>query len=155
MLQEEIDEISDAFSEAWEEYFGQVMRYVPLSETTEVHPIYGEAIGSIKYDWENYYEFNGTFKEKEHAESGDMYGRNGEINAEITFVTKEFVDEGLYDISQTAIIFVKHRSGVSKVYNIISNYGKVQLGNNKVFTKLGVVEIPNFDWSDCPYDYNG
>ena len=147
MLQSELNEISDAFSEAWNEFFGQEMFYVKLSQATEIHPLYGEAKKKL-YDFENKVSFNGTFKQKKYEERGEINGRDNYEEAEITFVTKELYEKGITNIVQSSVIEIIHRNGERKLYNIISNYGKVQLGNNKIFTTLEVTEITNFDWSD-------
>lgn len=144
MLQTELDEISNAFSEAWEEFFGQEMFYVELSGATEIHPLYGESRGKI-YDFEGKKPFNGTFKQDEYKERGEIGGRDNYEEATITFITKELIDLGIFTINQSAIIEIFHRDGERKLYNIISNYGKVQLGNNKIFTTLKVVEITHFE----------
>lgn len=144
MKQDEIDEISDAFSEAWNEFFGQEMYYVPFDrENSPVHDLYNESSHKV-YKWEDKVKFNGTFREEKYEEREEISGRDNFEKAEITFVTKELYDAGVIQLEQSSIIEIFHRNGVRKLYNIISNYGKVQLGNNKVFTKLDVVEITNF-----------
>lgn len=144
MLQNEIDEISVAFSEAWRDYFGQDMYYVPIKEDAiEIHPLYRETRKKV-YDWESKKKFNGTFKQEKYEERGEINGRDNYEEAEITLVTKELYDLGVKIIDQSAIIEIFHRDGTRKLYNIVANYGKVQLGNNKVFTKIEVVEITDF-----------
>lgn len=144
MLQSELDEISNAFSEAWDEFFGQPMFYVPfILDESEVHTLYRET-RKKKYDWKAKREFIGTFKQEKYEERGEINGRDNYEKAEITFVTKELYDLGVKVIDQSSIIEIFHRDGSRKLYNIIANYGKVQLGNNKIFTKIEVVEIPNF-----------
>lgn len=144
MLQSEIDEISVAFSEAWDEYFGQPMYYVPYKTIEDnIHPLYRET-RQKEYDWKNKVLFNGTFKQEKYEERGEINGRDNYEEAEITLVTKELYDEGIKVIDQSAIIEIIHRDGSRKLYNIVANYGKVQLGDNKVFTKIEVVEITNF-----------
>lgn len=152
MRQDEIDEISTAFSEAWDEYFGQPMYYVPfLPEESKIHPLYRETNRKV-YDFANKKPFTGTFKEEKYEERGEIHGRDNFEKAEITFVTKELHDLGVTAIDQSAIIEIFNRNGVRKLYNIIANYGKVQLGNNKVFTKLNVTEITNFKDIDLGAD---
>lgn len=141
MLQKEIDEISEAFLDAWDEYFGQEMFYVPfLEDETTKHRVYKES-KSKAYDFANKLKFTGTFKEEPLEEVGDVGGRDKQEKAEITFITKELEDKGITRIDSRAIIEITHKDGITKTYNIINNYGKVQFGSSRVFSKLGVVEI--------------
>lgn len=142
MLQSEIDEISEAFSDAWDEFFGQPMYYVPLMAGSTVHPIYRES-KTKQYDVENKKSFNGTFKVKDIEEKGEMNGRDEKTYAEITFVTKELYDQGILKINSRDQIHFFDRGGEEIKCNIIGHSGKVQLGDNKIFTKLDVVVIPS------------
>lgn len=141
MLQSEIDEISDAFQDAWDEYFGQEMFYVPfLKDSTTAHPLYKESKNKT-YDFANKISFTGTFKEEPLEEVGEIAGKDEYQSAEITFVTKQLYDKGITTVNNADIIEITHRDGVTKTYNIIKHFGKVQLGDNRVFTKLEVTEI--------------
>jgi hypothetical protein len=141
MLQSEIDEISQAFSDAWQEYFGEEMYYVPFSENdTPVHRVYKES-KSKAYDFANKILFHGTFKQEPIDEKGELAGKNEREKAEITFVTKELFDRSIKEVDLRAIIEITDRNGVTKHYNILKRNGKVQLGNNHVFTKIEVVDI--------------
>lgn len=144
MRQEEIDEISGAFSEAWEEFFGMWINYVPMGEV-EKHPVYQETLGDKKYLWEEMKGFFGTFKEDLFEESTYVQGRDSEIQASITFVTKELYDAGVTEINSSDIILIKFRNGAVRAFNIYAHKGKVQLGNNKVFTELKVAHLPNLE----------
>lgn len=140
MLQTEIDEISEAFSDAWQEYFGQPMFYVPFLESQTPKNIYNESKDK-KYDFDNKVPFFGTYKQEPIEEKGEMGGRVEEQFAEVTFVTKELFDKGVTEIDSRALIEITHRSGKTHLYNIIEHYGKVQLGDNKVFYKLKVKDL--------------
>lgn len=141
MLQTEVDEISEAFLDAWKEYFGTVMYYVPFKESeTPVHRIYKESKAK-SYDYENKILFHGTFKQTPIEEKGELAGKVEMENAEITFVTKQLFDQGIEEVDPRAIIEVTKRNGITKTYNITKRNGKVQLGDNYVFSKLEVVEI--------------
>lgn len=140
MEQNELDEISDAFLDAWKESFGQEMYYVPfLKDDTPVHPIYNES-KKKKYDLENKVLFTGTFKELTNEEAGELFGNDTKVTAEITFVTKELYEQGVTKAQHSALVEITHRDGTTNLYDITEVIGKVQLGNNRILTKLGVVE---------------
>jgi FKBP-type peptidyl-prolyl cis-trans isomerase (trigger factor) len=143
MRQDEIDEISDAFHDAWKEFFGMEMNLItmkPKDQQDSYDDLYGE---DKKKDYEegNKLSFFGTFKVSPIVEEGDLGGLKENVEAEITFVTKELFDKGIKQISNKDIIEVTQRSGNIKRYNIVQNYGKVQLGDNHIFTKMMVAEI--------------
>jgi hypothetical protein len=141
LIQSEIDEISEAFMDAWEEYFGQIMYYVPFNDNpSDKHSIYGESKKKT-YDFTKKVMFHGTFKQEPIEEKGELGGGEEREVAEITLVTKELYDKGVKEFRLKDIIEITDRDGVTKNYNIYQNYGKVQLGNNRVFTKLKVVDI--------------
>lgn len=140
MLQSELDEISEAFQEAWNDSFGQEMFYVPfVKDKTTSHPIYGDSEEKF-YDFENKKRFMGTFKELNNEEAGELFGKDTNVEAEITLITKELFDQGVLEIDQSALVEITHRGGRTQLYNITKSIGKVQLGNNRIFTRLGVVE---------------
>lgn len=140
MLQDELDEISDAFLDAWKESFGQEMYYVPfIIESTPTHPIYNES-KKKKYDFENKLLFTGTFKELTNEEAGELFGNDTKVTAEITYVTKELYEQGIHKVQHSALIEITHRGGEVLTYDVTEVIGKVQLGNNRILTKLGVVE---------------
>ena len=140
MEQKELDEISDAFVDAWEEFFGQEMFYVPFDENaSKPHPIYGENKNKV-YDYENKKRFMGTFKELSDEEAGELFGQETKAEAEITYVTKELYEQGITRPKKSALVQITFRDGVTKLYNITEITGKVQLGDNRIFTKFGVFE---------------
>lgn len=141
MLQSEINEISDAFQDAWDEFFGQEMYYVPLDlEKTVVHPIYGET-RKKEYDFDGKKRFVGTYKELSNKEAGELFGDATKAESEITFVTRELIVQGIDEVDDGAIIEITHLSGKVMLYNITEITRKVQFGSSRIFTKLGVVEI--------------
>jgi glutamate dehydrogenase/leucine dehydrogenase len=140
MTQKEIDEISDAFGEAWEDFFGQEMYYIAFDCGTYSHPIYREAKRK-QYKEEEKTLFHGTLKEEPLEEKGDLAGKRTYPTAELTFVTKELRDKGVLEVDTRDIIEVTDINGNTERYNIINNYGKVQLVDNRIFTKLKVVRI--------------
>lgn len=140
MLQSELDEISEAFQEAWNDSFGQEMFYVPFDKGKTIsHPIYGDSEEKV-YDFDNKKRFMGTFKELNNEEAGELFGKDTNVEAEITLITKELFDQGVLEIDTSALVEITHRSGRTQLYNITKSIGKVQLGNNRIFTRLGVVE---------------
>lgn len=141
MKQSEIDEISTAFMDAWEEYFGMIMYYVPFdAKASKPHPIYGENKKKA-YDWDKKILFHGTLKYEPIEEAGEIGGRVEKQVSTITLVSKELYDKGVLVIDSRCLISVPERDGTLTTYNITERYGKVQLGNNHVFTKLEVVKM--------------
>jgi hypothetical protein len=138
MSQTEIDEISEAFKEAWEDYFGDVLYYVPFDyASTQFSEIYGES-KKKKYLFLEKKPFHGTIKERELLDVNRPTGRSREKEYELTFVTKELIDQGITEVDTNSIIIYTDR--FEKEYRLIifDDYQKVQLVDNKVFTKLKV-----------------
>lgn len=141
MIQSELDEISLAFLDAWKEFFGQEMFFIPfLINETIVHRVYKESKGK-KYDVDNKLSFTGTFKESTKEELGELFGQDTKAEAEVTFVTSELFDKGIKEVELSSRIEIAHRSGKIKLYDIVNVVTKVQLGTNRIFTKLGVLEL--------------
>lgn len=131
----EIDEISDAFLEAWVENFARPMEYVRFSEENKVHPIYNEVSSHKIYDYDEAVKFHGTMKEEFHNEEGNVYGRVPGIVSEITLVTKELTDGGIRQVRNEDIVLVGEQK-----YEIIGFTTRVQFLDRKIFTKLKVRE---------------
>ena len=127
--------------EAWEEVFAQPMYYVQLErEKSNIHPIYAESKKKV-YDFENKILFHGKFLQEPYRERGEIYGRENYDKAEISFVSKELRDKGVLHVEQSAVIEIFDSDGNRKLYNIIGDYGKVQLRNRKLITRLIVSEV--------------
>lgn len=78
MKQTEINEISNAFMEAWRDYFGDVMYYVPFDDQgTVVNHIYKESKGK-KYLWNSKIAFHGTIKEIQSLDVAQPTGKREE-----------------------------------------------------------------------------
>jgi hypothetical protein len=136
MKQTEIDEISVAFKEAWVDYFGTEMYYVPFDRnSTTVNSIYQESKGK-KYLYDSKMLFHGTIKELQHLDTGRPTGKRTEKFFEITFVTKELLDLGLLHVDTDDIIQYSDRFGREYTLLIYDDFQKVQLVDNKIFTKL-------------------
>lgn len=137
MRQDEILEISSAFLDAWTDFFGTSMEYIPLSTETNFNSIYGES-KTKTYDEKKAVTFYGTISEQESLEKTSPYGKNVERFFNITFVTQELVDKGVTLVDSNSIIRYTDRFG--KVFNleIFDDYQKVQFSDNKIFTKLKV-----------------
>lgn len=135
MNQTEIDEISEAFLEAWQDYFGTLMYYVPFKGGEDLDDTYLESKGKV-YDMANKIPVHGTIREIQSEDKSLATGKQIQKFFEITLVTKELVDGGLQSIDTNALIIYTDR--FNKVYNltIYDDFQKVQLVDNKIFTKL-------------------
>lgn len=144
MQQSEIDEISEAFSDAWDEYFGDKMLYLPFDrENTSFNKIYNET-KCLKYDESRAVEFNGSLREVEKEDVTQPYGDNEYDLFIITLVTKELLDKGIFEVNHDDIIKYTQRFGTQLVTRTFSIYGsvqKVQFKSTKVFTKIMVKEV--------------
>lgn len=146
MQQSEIDEISEAFQDAWEEYFGDLMYYVRFNKKgTEFNDIYNES-KKLKYDMDNKIPFHGTLKELEQDDVIQPYGDNEVKLFSITFVMKELIDQKQYILDHNDIIVYEQRLGnmlVERRFNIYDSLEKVQFNSTKIFGKLKVKEVLN------------
>lgn len=143
MKQTEINEISNAFMEAWRDYFGDVMYYVPFDDQgTVVNHIYKESKGK-KYLWNSKIAFHGTIKEIQSIDVAQPTGKREEKFFEITVVAKELIDKGVTHIDTNSIIQYTDRFGKEYRLSIYDDFQKVQLVDNKIFTKLLVRTITN------------
>ena len=139
MTQEELDEISEAFEDAWENYFGCLMTYVPFNRNSKKDSLYNEST-SKKYLEDKAINFHGTLKESVVEDKLMGAGKMKAKYFEITCVTKELIDKGLQSIDTDALIILVDRFGKKRKLSIYDDYQKVQLVDNKLFTKLRVVE---------------
>ena len=138
---EDIEDYELDLMEAWEGYFAQEMYYVPLMrEESNIHPIYAESKKKI-YDFDNKLLFHGKFLQEPYRERGEIYGRENYDKAEISFISKELRDKGVLHVEQSAVIEIFDNEGNRKLYNIVGDYGKVQLRNHKLVTRLIVSEV--------------
>ena len=139
MSQQEIDEISEAFLEAWADYFGDELYYVPF-DYTNTRPdggIYSETKYK-KYLYDSKVLLHATVKEREDLDVDTPIGKSIEKHYEITFVTKELTDTGVHEIDTNAILVYTDRFEKEHKFHIYDDFQKVQLVDNKVFTKLKV-----------------
>ena len=135
MKQLEIDEISEAFLEAWEDYFGTTMYYVPFKEGEDLDSTYLESKSKV-YDMENKVEFHGTIREIQSEDKSLATGKQIQKLFEITVVTKELIDGGVSHIDTNALILYTDRFNKDYHLSIYDDFQKVQLVDNKIFTKL-------------------
>lgn len=139
MKQEELDEISNAFQDAWTEYFGDEMYYVPFCEKeTKKDDLYLEQKTKV-YDYENKKMFHGTLRETPAIDELRQTGKKIRKEFEISFVTKELVDQGIKYVNTNDIILYIDRFGTEFRYKIYDEFQKVQFSDNKIFTKLKVI----------------
>lgn len=137
MRQEEIKEISQAFQQAWEDFFGAPMYYIPYDTNDDYDELYDEN-RSKDYKEAEAVLVHGTIKEKEDLDTTTPVGKLKVKHYTITLVTQELIDGGVTNIDTNSIIRHTDIHGVTTDYEIYDDYQKVQLGNNKIFTKLKV-----------------
>jgi hypothetical protein len=139
MEQTEIDEVSDAFTDAWKDYFGDVMYAVKLLATPAADAIYKEQKQKA-FDYDNKILFHGILKQT--AVEGELHqgGHRVEFKGTITAVTKELIDNGINVLEPTMRIYYIDRFGTEHLYRSVDILTKVQLCNNRIFTSVGVVE---------------
>lgn len=144
MQKSEIDEISEAFKDAWEDYFGDLMYYVRLDrKNTKFNKLYNEA-KKLQYDMDNKIPFHGTLKELEQDDVTQPYGDNEVKLFSITLVMKELIDKGQYLLDHDDIIIYEQRLGemlVTRKFTIYDSLEKVQFNATKVFGKIKVKEV--------------
>lgn len=135
---EEIKEISDAFLDAWEEFFGAKMFYVPFDYATEPHPIYKDSKRK-SYLFENKKPFHGTLKEVESMDETRQTGKREKKQFILTFIQDELAEQGITHVDTNALIEFTDPYGKTFYFSIIDEYQKVQLTQYKLFTKLKVI----------------
>lgn len=141
MRQSEIDQISEAFLDAWVEFFGQKMHYIRYIGTSSPYDeLYNESKRKV-YDEVNKIEFHGSIKYNPTQKEIELAGLDKNVSAIVTLVTKELVDKGVTKLKFEDIIEVEDRFGEKERYNITSVAKKVQFSNNFIFTKIGVNEL--------------
>ena len=150
---EELDELSLEFIDAYKDIFGWEMFLVPLDRSnTNINELYGESSKKF-YDFENKVPFYGIFRRQlPYLERGEIYGRENYDLAEVSVVSKQLRDAGVYVIDQSSIIEIFHKDGSRKLYNIVGDYGTVQLREEQLVTKIIVSEIT--EDSRTNYDNN-
>lgn len=138
MTQLELDEISDAFSEAWRDYFGDEIKILPYdSRNTSYDEVY-KVSKKKAYDRTKAITLKATIRQAEHEDISTALGKRVEEYYTITFVTKELLDKGLTHIDNNSIIEYTDRFNVTKQFKIYGTQQKVQFLDNKIFTKLKV-----------------
>lgn len=137
MLQGELDEISDAFLEAWNE-LGDILYYVTFEVSAPVNNIYREQKHK-NYDFANKKSFHGTIKESPSLDESMQSGMRIKKAYEVTLVTKELIEQGITHVNSRDIICYTDRFNVEYKYRIVDEYHKVQLANNRIFTIVRVV----------------
>lgn len=140
MKQTEIDQISNAFLDAWKEFAGTEMFLVKyLPEQTPYTDLYRES--KVKtYDIDNKISFYGSIKFNPTVEEKEELGVTKNITAIITLVTKNLRDNGVTSIDLNDIIEYTNDIGITLKFNIVTEVPNVQFSNTFIFTKLGVVD---------------
>lgn len=143
MQQAEIDEISEAFSDAWKEYFGDLMYYVRFNrKETDFDSIYNES-KKLKYDMDNKIPFYGALRDLEKDDTIEPYGDDETKLYSITFVMKELLDKGQLSLNHDDLIIYEQRVGdmlLTRKFYIYSSLQKVQFNSTKIFGNLKVKE---------------
>lgn len=138
MSQSEIDEISTAFLDAWTDYFGDVVYYIPFDyASSNADSVYSESKSKKYLNYEKKL-IHASLKEREDLDVINPTGKYVVKHYEMTFVTKELADLGVTEIDTNAIISYTDRFGKEHKYMIYDDFQKVQLVDNKLFTKLKV-----------------
>jgi|AntRauTorckE6833_2_1112554.scaffolds.fasta_scaffold00836_21 hypothetical protein len=153
MEQNQIDQISSAFLNAYKEFFGMEIQYIPFvrgaTTQNDFEKMYAEA-DTYEYDETSITTFYGSINyEPEEKEITKLGFDPKQTTALITAVTKELVDKGLVNstnnISFEDKIRIEDRFGNTSDY-IITNRGKsVQFSDNFVFSKIGIQEESDFN----------
>lgn len=150
MEQAQIDQISNAFSNAYQEFFGMPIQYIPFDRSTvsqnKYEQMYAEAdLTDLNYNGTEAVTFNGSISYNPEKKELDLLGFDPDkVSALITVVTKELVDGGI--ISAEREISYRDKIRINDRFNnetdyIITEIGKsVQFSDNFVFTKIGVIK---------------
>lgn len=138
MRREELDEISIAFRDAWRDYFGDLLYYIPLSKQMEKDDVYLESKHK-KYDFDKKVQFYGTLKEEPKMDELMQTGKRVNKQYEIVCVTKELIDGGITKVDTNSLIMYVDRFGEKHFFSIFDEYQKVQFSTDKIFTKIRVI----------------
>lgn len=138
--QTDIDEISDAFSDAWEETFGAEVFYLRYNPSTQQHPLYGEVIGK---EYEEIGPIYAIFKQNPTIEELKNSGISEHAQGILVFVTKDLREQGVTKVSTLDRVKIVDRDGVTSFYTINGYNLRVQFYNNYIFTHVGVVHLGN------------
>lgn len=142
----EINEISDAFLEAWREYFGTTMYLVPFDKAGSEagkHAVYDETV-ELKYDFANKLAFYGTIKDYESLDEESSIGDDEKTALMITLVFKELSDQGIKKIDRNSIVEHTDPYGNTRYYKIVDTINRVQFSTHRVFVKLKVTELKDY-----------
>lgn len=139
MDQREIDEISQAFQQAWDEIFGMYTYVLKHEPTTTEHPLYDERIGKPYSDPIG--PIPATFRVNPTQEEIEQAGLSADVSGILTYVTKDLRDNGILSLNLTDRIRIEDRDGNVTVYEVTELSPRVQFGNNYIFTKVGVKEL--------------
>lgn len=137
MTQEELDEISQSFSEAWNDYFGMkfyVLRNTVIAPqgnlyTENPNPPAPTVIGPINA------RYLSNLTELKAAE----FGLSSEVDTALSFVTKDLRDKGILSLTKKDRVKVVDRDGVETIYIITELGYSTQFLNNFIFINVGIV----------------
>lgn len=141
MLQTEIDEISNTFSEAWHETFGMSVYYLRRKEGVQVttHPLYDETIGkNLEEDYEYIGPIPAIFAQEVIEQQLTESGLDSSCQGILTLVSKDLRDKGILSVSRKDMFSVTDRDGVTSLYNILDSRPTVQFVDNYIFLSVDI-----------------
>jgi hypothetical protein len=142
----EIDEISEAFLEAWIDFFGAPMYLVPFDRESsdmdedEYTAIYREPKQFV-YNFAEKVLFHGALKDHESLDKDSVMGLSVETDLSVVCITKELADKGITKIPLSSIIEFMDNTGEVRLYKIVDVIYRVQLSSHRIFTKMKIVEL--------------
>lgn len=142
----EINEISEAFLEAWKDFFGAPMYLIPFSKEASdavadaYTALYKEPKQHV-YDFTKKVLFHGSLKDHESIDKEGVTGLQVETDLAVVIISKELADKGITRIDMTSVIEFTDNTQVVHYYKIVDVIYRVQLNAHRIFTKIKVVEI--------------
>lgn len=133
----EINDISEAFKDSFEEFFGQDVYYIPYKQESSKDTLYNE-VKSKEYDETNKVKVSGIITENESLDKNVQTGKRIEKFFMITIVTKDLVDNGITHIDTNDLIEFTDAYGKTFRCSIIDDFTRVQFNNYRIFTKVKV-----------------
>ena len=136
---QEILEISKEFENAWKEFFGGQMFFIPFikAESTIEDP-YDEA-KILVYDFANKIAFYGQLKDNESLDVESAIGGDTKTDLTVTFVT-----QSLPTFNQLGIVQFVDEFNVEHFYKITDITRRVMFNNYRIFTKAKLVELADY-----------
>lgn len=142
MKQKEVDNISKEFLQAWKDFFGMKLKYIPYNrEDSDFSDIYGDNIPGLAYDYNKAIEIYGIIKELDGVDKIMPAGKRTINYYEITIVTYDLFTQGITKVDTNDRITFIDKFGEEHILELYETYKKVQFSNDKIFTKIKAREI--------------